>query len=227
MRPFVLDQKLGGCGLSVVGHQALEDPQLVGTEQGANLTVGVVDAEPVTDDGPKGGEGRWQRVAERPIEIEDDPPQAHEAARPNPAEKTALNTMDDFYKDYILDHYRNPRNYGHLDAPDASAEDLNPLCGDQIRVELKVDGGRVADVRFSGRGCAISQAAMSMLTESVRGLTLEEVARYSKERVLENVGIGISPARMKCALLGLKVLRSAALGEIASWPDEAPAPQAG
>jgi nitrogen fixation protein NifU and related proteins len=128
--------------------------------------------------------------------------------------------MDDFYKDYILDHYRNPRNFGQLDSPDATAEDLNPLCGDQIRVDLRVEDGRVADVRFSGRGCAISQAAMSMLTENVRGLTLEEVARMPKERVLENVGIGISPARMKCALLGLKVLRSAALGEIASWPDD-------
>jgi nitrogen fixation NifU-like protein len=129
--------------------------------------------------------------------------------------------MDDFYKDYILDHYRNPRNYGHLDAPDAAAEDLNPLCGDQIRVELKLDKDRrVADLRFSGKGCAISQASMSMLGEGVRGELLEDVARMSSERVLENVGIGISPARMKCALLGLKVLRSAALGEIASWPDE-------
>jgi nitrogen fixation NifU-like protein len=129
--------------------------------------------------------------------------------------------MDDFYKDYILDHYRNPRNYGHLDAPDAVAEDLNPLCGDQIRVELKVDADRrVTDLRFSGKGCAISQASMSMLGESVRGELLEDVARMSSERVLENVGIGISAARMKCALLGLKVLRSAALGEIATWPDE-------
>ena len=130
--------------------------------------------------------------------------------------------MDDFYKDYILDHYRNPRNFGHLPEADAAAEDLNPLCGDQIRVELKVDDGKVSDVRFSGRGCAISQAAMSMLTESLRGETLEDVARLPSERVLENVGIGISPARMKCALLGLKVLRSAALGEIASWPDDTP-----
>jgi len=132
--------------------------------------------------------------------------------------------MDDFYKDYILDHYRNPRNYGHLDAPDAVAEDLNPLCGDQIRVELKVDADhRVSDLRFSGKGCAISQASMSMLGESIRGQSLEDVARMSSDRVLENVGIGISPARMKCALLGLKVLRSAALGEIASWPDESAA----
>ncbi len=113
--------------------------------------------------------------------------------------------MDDFYKEYILDHYRNPRNFGHLEHPDACAEDLNPLCGDKIRVELMVRDGKVDDVRFSGTGCAISQASMSMLTESVKGEQLEDVARLPIERVLENVGIGISPARMKCATLGLKV----------------------
>ncbi len=129
--------------------------------------------------------------------------------------------MDDFYKEYILDHYRNPRNFGRLDRPDAAAEDLNPLCGDRIRFELKVDDeGRVTDVRFSGRGCAISQASASMLSESIVGQKLEDIARMPKEKVLENVGIGISPARLKCATLGLKVLKSAALGEIASWPEE-------
>lgn len=133
--------------------------------------------------------------------------------------------MDDFYKEYILDHYRNPRNFGHLDAPDAVAEDLNPLCGDQIRIELKVKDGAIEDVRFFGKGCAISQAATSMLTESVRGQRLEDVARMPAEKVIESVGIGISPARVKCATLGLKVLKSAALGEIASWPDEEPTPQ--
>jgi nitrogen fixation NifU-like protein len=129
--------------------------------------------------------------------------------------------MDDFYKEYILDHYRNPRNFGKLDAPDAVAEDLNPLCGDKLRFELKIDDGRVTDVRFSGKGCAISQASASMLSESVRGERIEDVARMQQDRVLENIGIGISPARMKCAMLGLKVLKSAALGEIAGWPDEA------
>jgi nitrogen fixation NifU-like protein len=129
--------------------------------------------------------------------------------------------VDDFYKEYILDHYRNPRNFGRLDRPDAAAEDLNPLCGDRIRFELKVDDeGRVTDVRFSGRGCAISQASASMLSESIVGQKLEDIARMPKEKVLENVGIGISPARLKCATLGLKVLKSAPLGEIASWPEE-------
>jgi nitrogen fixation NifU-like protein len=132
--------------------------------------------------------------------------------------------MDDFYKEYILDHYRNPRNFGHLEHADVVAEDLNPLCGDRIRVELKLDDGKVDDVRFTGKGCAISQASMSMLTESLRGQRLEDIARIPKEKVLENVGIGISPARMKCAMLGLKVLKTAALGEIASWPDEEAAP---
>jgi nitrogen fixation protein NifU and related proteins len=128
--------------------------------------------------------------------------------------------VDDFYRDYILDHYRNPRNFGHLDRADAQAEDLNPLCGDQIRMELALDDGVIEDVRFSGKGCAISQAAASMLTERVRGMKLSDVAKLSKDAVLEDVGIGISPTRMKCAMLGLRVLKSAAIGEIAGWPDE-------
>ena len=130
--------------------------------------------------------------------------------------------MDDFYKEDILDHYRNPRHFGHRDHPTAKAEDLNPLCGDKIAMELSVgQDGKIDDVRFSGKGCAISQASASMLTESLKGKTLEEVAQLSHDVVLENVGIGISPTRMKCAMLGLKVAKSAALGEIATWPDEA------
>ncbi len=129
--------------------------------------------------------------------------------------------MDDFYRDYILDHYRNPRNFGRLEAPTVTAEDLNPLCGDRIRMDLLVDAdGIVRDVRFSGKGCAISQASASMLTQSVIGKSLEEVAKLRKEAVLENVGIGISPTRMKCAMLGLRVLKSAAIGSLAAWPDE-------
>jgi nitrogen fixation NifU-like protein len=128
--------------------------------------------------------------------------------------------MDDFYRDYILDHYRSPRNFGTLEQPDVSAEDVNPLCGDQIRVELKLDDGKISDVRFSGKGCAISQASTSMLLETVKGMKLTDVAQLPKDAVLENVGIGISPTRMKCAMLGLRVLKSAAIGRLADWPDE-------
>jgi nitrogen fixation NifU-like protein len=128
--------------------------------------------------------------------------------------------MDDFYRDYILDHYRNPRNFGRLERSDVAAEDLNPLCGDQIRIELKLDDGIVSDLRFSGKGCAISQASASMLTEQVKGMKLSDIAKLSKDAVLENVGISISPTRMKCAMLGLRVLKSAAIGELAGWPDE-------
>ncbi|MBC5829294.1 MAG: SUF system NifU family Fe-S cluster assembly protein [Candidatus Eremiobacteraeota bacterium] len=124
--------------------------------------------------------------------------------------------MDELYKEYILDHYRTPRNFGHLDNPDAVAEDVNPLCGDEIRMELRLVDGKVTDVRFSGKGCAISQASASMLTESIRGESLEDIATMSNERVLENVGIGISPTRMKCAMLGLKVLKSAAVHQLAA-----------
>ncbi|MGH7659702.1 MAG: Fe-S cluster assembly sulfur transfer protein SufU [Vulcanimicrobiaceae bacterium] len=131
--------------------------------------------------------------------------------------------MDDFYKDYILDHYRQPRNFGELPDATTTAEDLNPLCGDRIRFQLKVnDAGVVEDAHFTGRGCAISQASASMLTETLKGMRLEDVAKLDKQVVLDNVGIGISAARMKCATLGLKVAKSAALGEIATWPDEDP-----
>jgi len=124
--------------------------------------------------------------------------------------------MDDFYKEYILDHYRNPRNFGQLDAPDATAEDLNPLCGDRIRFDLALDAeNRIVEAKFSGKGCAISQASASMLSESLVGQTLDEVAMLSQDVVVENVGIGISPARMKCATLGLKVVKSAAVGRLA------------
>ena len=110
------------------------------------------------------------------------------------------------YREYILDHYRSPRNYGRLEQPDVHAEDSNPLCGDQLGMDLKVEGDRIAEVRFQGRGCAISQAAASMLSEMIEGKTVDEVVRLGKEDVLDALGIAISPARTKCAFLSLRVL---------------------
>ena len=112
----------------------------------------------------------------------------------------------DYYREYILDHYRNPRNYGKLDQPDVHSEDSNPLCGDQLSMDLEIDGDRVSAVRFQGRGCAISQASASMLSEMIEGKTIEEVVALGKDAVLEELGIAISPARTKCAFLSLRVL---------------------
>jgi nitrogen fixation NifU-like protein len=117
--------------------------------------------------------------------------------------------MEDLYRDFILDHYRNPRNAGTLPQPDATCEDLNPLCGDKIRMDLRLRNGVIEDIKFAGRGCAISQASASLLTEAVKGKTVAEVEKIGKEEVLENLGIPISAARLKCALLGLKVLKLA------------------
>ena len=117
--------------------------------------------------------------------------------------------MEDLYRNFILDHYRNPRNAGTLESPDASFEDTNPLCGDKIRMDVKLHDGVVSDVKFRGRGCAISQASASLLTEEIKGKTLNEINKMSKEDVLANLGITISAARLKCALLGLKVLKEA------------------
>lgn len=114
------------------------------------------------------------------------------------------------YADIILDYYRNPRNYGTVKDMDATAKDYNPLCGDEIEMSLKIEDGRVADVKFSGKGCAISQASASMLTELVMGKTLEDIKKLGKDDVLEMLGIEISHVRIKCALLGLKVLKLAA-----------------
>ncbi len=110
------------------------------------------------------------------------------------------------YREYILDHYRNPRNYGRLEHPDVHAEDANPLCGDQLALDLQVEGGQVTAVRFQGRGCAISQASASMLSEMIEGKTTQEVLRLGKDDVLDALGIPISPARTKCAFLCLRVL---------------------
>lgn len=120
--------------------------------------------------------------------------------------------MDSLYRELILDHSKNPRNKGTLDPADYSYQDVNPLCGDEIRIDLRVEDDHVSDIKFSGRGCAISQAATSMLTEMVMGQPVEAVKQISKEDVLEELGVPIGAARMKCALLGLKVLKAGLYG---------------
>ncbi len=120
--------------------------------------------------------------------------------------------MDDFYREYILDHYRNPRNRGVIEAPDVTFEDSNPLCGDELRIDLLVKDNMVEDVKFSGKGCAISQASASMLTEMIEGKSLDEVKQLGKEDILETLGIPLSPVRVKCALLSLKVLKGGVYG---------------
>ncbi|HEY8762468.1 MAG TPA: SUF system NifU family Fe-S cluster assembly protein [Candidatus Dormibacteraeota bacterium] len=137
----------------------------------------------------------------------------HEGGRP------PSDSDEQFYREYILDHYKNPRNFGRLESPTLSHEEDNPLCGDIIGIDLAVKDGNIADVRFHGRGCAISQASASLLTERLKGLSLEEARKISKEDVFEDLGIDISPARIKCALLSLKVLKVGAWG-LGDWSGE-------
>lgn len=121
--------------------------------------------------------------------------------------------MDDFYREIIIDRYQNPHHRGELDPHDISFEDSNPLCGDEIRIDVVLNGdNRVQDARFSGRGCAISQAAADLLLESIQGKSLEELKQLSKEDVLDLLGIELGPVRLKCALLSLKVLKAGAYG---------------
>ena len=125
---------------------------------------------------------------------------------------------DSLYRELILDHSKNPRNKGTLDPADYSYQDVNPLCGDEIRIDVRVEADRVSDIKFSGRGCAISQAAASMLTELALGQPVSEVKAITKEDLLDELGVPIGPARMKCALLGLKVLKAGLYG--VAVPDE-------
>jgi nitrogen fixation protein NifU and related proteins len=119
--------------------------------------------------------------------------------------------VDDFYREMILDHYKNPRGHGVIEGADAEAEGMNPLCGDEVSiyVQFAEDGETIDEVKFSGRGCAISQASTSMLMEMVKGRRAREIAELPKEELLEEVGIPLNPIRLKCALLGLGVLKVA------------------
>jgi nitrogen fixation NifU-like protein len=129
--------------------------------------------------------------------------------------------LDGMYREVILDHYKNPRGHGVIEDADAEAEGLNPLCGDEVAIFVSFDGDRIEDVKFRGRGCAISQAATSMLMEMVRGRSAQEVADMSRDELLEEVGIPLTPIRLKCALLGLGVLKVALnRGKGTPLPDE-------
>ena len=117
--------------------------------------------------------------------------------------------MEDLAREQILDHARHPHNFGRLDAPTASHEEYNPLCGDRVRIDLLIDCDTVADVRFSGKGCAISQASASLLTDAVKGLPVEQAKAFSKDDLLDLLGLPLdkNPVRLRCALLSLKALK--------------------
>ena len=122
-----------------------------------------------------------------------------------------MTEFDQLYREVILDHYKNPRGHGVIEGADAEAEGQNPLCGDEVAIYVAFadDGETIEEVKFSGRGCAISQAATSMLTEMVRGRSATQIAELPKDELLDEIGIPLTPIRLKCALLGLGVLKVA------------------
>jgi nitrogen fixation NifU-like protein len=126
---------------------------------------------------------------------------------------------DDLYRDFILEHYKHPRNFGELDDPDLEAHEVNPLCGDELGVQIAVADGRIAELRFQGHGCAISQAAASIASEELVGMELDEAGSLPAGWMLDLLGIPVSATRRKCALLSLKVVRRALTGD-GSWPTD-------
>jgi nitrogen fixation NifU-like protein len=120
--------------------------------------------------------------------------------------------MMDLYAQEILDHYKHPRHFGHLEEPTLIYHDTNPLCGDEITLELRIEDNKVADVAFTGHGCAISRAAASMMSDEIVGMSLDELRKWDKESILDLLGIEVGPVRIKCALLPLKALKSAVWG---------------
>lgn len=120
--------------------------------------------------------------------------------------------MDSIYREIILEHSKNPSNKGELDPADFTYEDVNPLCGDEVRIDVRVNDGQVSAIAWSGHGCAISQASASILTELVDGKSLDVVKAIGKDELLDEIGIELSPARLKCALLSLKVLKAGVYG---------------
>ena len=127
----------------------------------------------------------------------------------------------EIYREIILDYYRNPRNYGKIENPDISKKDSNPLCGDELEMHINLRDNKVSDVKFTGKGCAISQASASMLTELIMGKDFDFVKKLTKEDILENLGLhDLGPARIKCALLSLKVLKYGIYSYVSEKPKD-------